>query len=291
MNRWLSTIFKRQSFVGNRRLFLLCLLLFLFSGFLSFWIFFPADVLQHRLLQEVSQQTGLKMQGRNAAMLFPLGLGFDLTIYSRIPELPDLELTELQITPEWGSLFSKSPKAHFAAILASGKVDAAAAWNGQVSLQFKGIDLGVLQHPDVLYRVSGQLTGQFDGENISKDMNGTGRFLLSLSEIKIQGLARIGLPADFSAGTLQLEGKFAQRRVSLEKIVLTGGALELSGGGNILVGETADQSRLNLNVRLHPTSTTPDSLRDLINLTGVRPTVDGSYLLRIGGTVAKSTIR
>ena len=291
MNHWLSTIFKRESYVGNRRLFLLCLLLFVLSGFLSFWTFFPADVLQHRLLQNVSQQTGLKMQGRNAAMLFPLGLGLDLTIYPRIPGLPDLELTELQITPEWGSLFSKSRKVHLAAILASGKVDAAAARNGQVSLQFRGIDLGTLQQPDAPYRVGGQLTGQFDGENISQNMNGKGRFSLSVKEIKIQGLARIGLPADFFAGTLQLEGKLAQRRVSLEKMVLTGGALELSGGGNILVGETVDQSRLNLNIRLHPTSTTPDSLRDLINLTGVRPTVDGSYLLRIGGTVAKPTIR
>ncbi|MCD6187629.1 MAG: type II secretion system protein GspN [Desulfuromusa sp.] len=288
---WLSAIFKRQRFAGNRRLFLLCLLLFVISGFFSFWTFFPAEVLQRRLLQEASQQTGLKMEGRNATMLFPLGLGLNLIIYPGVPAVANLEVTDLQITPVWGSLFSKSQKVHFGALLAGGKVDVAAARNGQINLELKGIDLVTLQQPDLPYRVSGQLTGQLDGENISQNMQGEGNFSLSVKDISILGLERIGLPADFFAGTLRLEGQLAQRRVSLERIVLSGGALELSGGGNILIGETADQSRLNLNVRLHPTATTPDSLRNLLDLTGIRPTVDGSYLLRIGGTMAKPAIR
>jgi hypothetical protein len=90
---------------------------------------------------------------------------------------------------------------------------------------------------------------------------------------------------------LHLEGKLEQRRISLEKLILTGGALELSGGGNILIGKTADQSRLNLNIRLYPTVTTPESLQNLLDLTGIRPMVDGSYLFRIGGTIAKPIIR
>ncbi len=288
---WLSAIFKQQRFAGNRRLFLLCLLFFVISSFFSFWIFFPADVLQRWLLQEASQQTGLKMEGRNATMLFPPGLGLDLIIYPRVPELTNLEMTDLQITPVWWSLFSKSQKIHFGALLAGGKIDAAATRDGQINLELKGIELGTLQQPDLPYRVSGQLTGQLDGENISQNMQGEGNFSLSVTEIRILGLARIGLPADFFAGRLHLEGQLAQRRVSLERIALSGGALELSGGGNILIGETAGQSRLNLNVRFHPTSTTPDSLQNLLDLTGIRPTVDGSYLLRIGGTMAKPAIR
>ena len=291
MSRWIPSIFKRQRFVGNRRLFLLCLLLFGVSGVLSFWTFFPADVLQRRLLQDVSQQTGLRMAGRNAAMLFPLGLGLDLSIYPRVPGLTDLELTDLQITPVWSSLFSESKKVHLVAALAGGKIDAAVALSGQTSLEIKNIALDILQHPDLPYRVSGQLTGHLDGENLSEDMNGRGSFSLHLKDARIMGLARIGLPANLFAGVLRLEGKLTQRRVSLEKVVLSGGALELSGGGNILIGETAEQSRLNLNVRLHPTVTTPDSLRDLLNMTGIRPTADGSYLLRVGGTVAKPVIR
>ncbi len=287
----LSALFGRQRFAGNRRLFLLCLLLFILSGIVSFWTFFPAEVLQHRLLQEVSQQTDLRMQGRNAAMLFPLGLGFDLTISPPVPGLNDLELTELQITPVWGSLLSKDQKVHLVTSLAGGEIDAVVALDGQVNLGVRDITLMTLQQADMPYRISGQLSGQLDGRDISQNMKGRAGFSLSIKDMRILGLARIGLPDDLFAGMLRLEGKLVQRRVSLEKVVLTGGILELSGGGNILIGETADQSRLNLNVRLHPTATTPDSLRDLLNLTGIRPTVDGSYLLRIGGTVAKPAIR
>jgi len=130
----LSALFGRQRFAGNRRLFLLCLLLFILSGIASFWTFFPAEVLQRRLLQEVSQQTDLRMQGRNAAMLFPLGLGFDLTIFSPVPGLNDLELTELQITPVWGSLISKDQKVHLVTSLAGGEINAVVALDGQVNL-------------------------------------------------------------------------------------------------------------------------------------------------------------
>lgn len=291
MNRTLSSIFSWSRFAGNRRLFLICLLLFLSSTFLSLWAFFPAEVLQRRLLQEVSQQTGFAMQGRNASMLFPVGLGLDLSIYPDIPELADLELTSVRVSPVWSSLFSNNQKANLVGSLAGGSVDADVGRNSQVTLIFKDIALAALQQLDMPYQISGQLTGQLDGENISQNMNGRGHFSLSLEDTRILGLERIGLPVNFSAGEFQLEGKLDQRRLSLEKVILTGGALELSGGGNILIGESSEQTRLNLNVRLHPTSTTPDSLRDLLNLTGVRPTADGSYLLRIGGTMTKPVVR
>lgn len=291
MSRMIPSFLSWQRLAGNRRLFLFCLLLFVVSAFFSFWIFFPADVLQRRLLQEVSQQTGLEMRGRNAAMLFPVGLKLDLSIYPDVPELADLELTGLQVSPVWRSLFSNNQAVNLTGTLAGGEVDVDAGQSGQVNLKLKDIALLALQQPDLPYRVSGKLAGRLDGENISEDMNGRGNFSLYLRDARVLGLENIGLPANFSAGVLQLKGKFDRRRLSLEEVVLTGGDLELSGGGNILIGETAEQTRLNLNVRLHPTSTTPDSLRDLLSMTGIRPTVDGSYLLRIGGTLAKPVIR
>lgn len=291
MSRMIPSLFSWQRLAGNRRLFLFCLLLFVVSAFFSFWMFFPADVLQRRLLQEVSQQTGLEMRGRNAAMLFPVGLKLDLSIYPDVSELADLELTGLQVSPVWRSLFSDSQAVNLTGTIAGGTVDVDAGQSGQIDLKFKDIALLTLQQQDVPYRISGQLTGQLAGENISENMNGRGTFSLYLRDARVLGLEKIGLPANFSAGVLQLKGKFDRRRFSLEEVVLTGGDLELSGGGNILIGETSEQTRLNLNVRLHPTSTTPDSLRDLLNMTGIRPTVDGSYLLRVGGTLAKPVIR
>jgi len=291
MSRMFPTFLSWQRLAGNRRLFLLCFLLFVISTFFSFWMFFPADVLQRRLIHEVSQQTGLKMQGRNAAMLFPVGLKLDLSIYPPVGEMTDLELTELEVTPLWSRLFSADRGVKLTTNLAGGELDINAGQSGQATFQFKNIAVESLQELDMPYRVSGQLTGLLDGENLSENMTGRGDFALRLNATQILGLEKIGLPANFSVGVLRLEGKFDQRRFSLEKVVLTGGVIELSGGGNILVGESPEQTRLNLNVRLHPTVSTPDSLGNLLNITGVRPTADGSYLLRIGGTLAKPVIR
>ncbi|MEA3362890.1 MAG: type II secretion system protein GspN [Thermodesulfobacteriota bacterium] len=291
MSRMFPSLLSWQKLAGNRRLFLFCFLLFAISAFFSFWMFFPADVLQRRLIHEVSQQTGLKMEGRNAAMLFPVGLELDLSIYPAVPEMTDLELTELQVTPLWSRLFSSDRGVKLTANVAGGQLDIDAGQSGQVNCKFNNIALEPLQKLDMPYRISGQLTGVLDGENLSENMTGRGDFAFRLNATHLLGLERIGLPANFSVGVLRFEGKFDQRRFSLEKVVLTGGAIELSGGGNILVGETPEQTRLNLNVRLHPTASTPDSLGSLLNITGVRPTADGSYLLRIGGTLAKPAIR
>ena len=291
MSRISFSFFSWQRLAGNRRLFFLCLLLFMGSSFFSFLIFFPAEVLQKRLVQEVSQQTDLEMQGRNAKMFFPPGLEFDLTVYSEIPDLTDLELTRLQVSPVWSSLFSQDQAVNLTGTLASGQFDVDVSRSGRVDLNVEDVALAALQQSEMPYRVSGQLTGQLDGENISGNMNGRGNFSFQLKDARILGLEKIGLPDNFFAGALWLEGKFNQQRFNLEKVVLTGGVLELSGGGNILIGEDPEKTRLNLNVRLHPTATTPDSIRDLISLAGIRPTTDGSYLLRIGGTLAKPIIR
>jgi type II secretion system protein N len=205
--------------------------------------------------------------------------------------LNDLELTELQIIPVWRSVFSADQKVNLTGTLAEGKINVDAAKSGLINLNFKDITLAALQQANLPYRLTGRISGQLAGENISEEMQGRGDFSIHLMDAQVLGLEKIGLPASFSAGTLRLEGKFDQRRFSLEKVVMTGRSLELSGGGNVLIGEGPEQTRLNLNVRLHPTATTPDSLLELFNLTGIQPTADGSYLMRIGGTLAKPVIR
>ncbi len=291
MKRLFSPMFGWSILAGNRRLFLVCIFLFAISASLSLWAFFPADVLQRRLVHEISQQTGLEMQGGNGFMFFPLGLGLDLTVYTDVAELNDLELKSVQVSPVWSSLFSKKQKINVVGSMAQGEIDADFGEGGQLEIQVANVSLVELQRADLPYRISGQLVGALEGVNISQEMNGMGEFFLNLNNSRILGLEKIGLPADFLMGDLHLEGKLDKRRFSFEKVILSGGALELSGGGNVLLGDNPQQTRLNLNVRLHPTAVTPESLRDLLGLTGLRPTADGSYLLRVGGTLAKPVIR
>jgi len=291
MNKKFASLFSFRKLAGNRRLFLLCLILFCFSAILSFGWFFPADVVQRRLVQEVVKETGLKIQGYNASMLFPLGIELDVYIKPEIEPLADIEVMALNITPSWGSLVTDDPAVYLDGQLAQGDVNVLAGQSGLVELKLQNINILELQNPANDYMVAGALNGQVEAENLNADFNGQGGFFAELKQTQVTGLQKIGLPSKVDFGNVQIAGKFNQRRVSFERIIAAEGVMELSGGGTLLVGETPDQTRLNLNVRLHPTHGTPESFRSLIKLTGVRPTADGSYLLRIGGTLAKPVIR
>lgn len=279
------------SMAGNRRLFLLCLLLFLCSALFSFWIFFPAEVLQRYLVQQLVQQTGLKIEGGDAEMLLPFGLELDLSVHPNQAGLAPLLFKNLQVTPVWTQLFSGSPPVDLQAELAGGRFEAQASAKGRVQLELQAVEIAALQQADLPYRLEGKLTGRLDVEDSAAALNGKGAFDLLLQDSFLLGLDRFGLPERLTLGLLQLEGKFNQRRLSIEKILLTEGNIEMSGGGTLLLADTPEQTRLNLNIRLHPTQSTPDSLRGLIDLSGVKPTTDGSYLLRVAGTLKHPLLR
>ncbi len=276
---------------GNRRLFIACLLLFCFSAALSFWWFFPAELLQRKFLQLAMQATGLQLRGKEASLLLPLGMKFDLEIGSQGEGLTDVEIEGLRITPVWGRLLSADPAATMRGDLAGGRFAAQVGRSGTLELQLQEIDLLTFQRPDNRYRVSGRLEGRLSADQLTENGGGRGDFTFVVDAARLQGLRRLGLPDAFNLGFIQTTGKFNQRRVSIERFVASEGNLEVSGGGTFLIGETPERTRLNLNLRLHPDATTPESLRELIQLTGVRPTADGSYLLRVGGTLAKPVVR
>lgn len=291
MSRLFSSIFSMKLMAGNRRLFLLCLLLFLASSLLSFGWFFPAEVVQRSLIQRVSQQAGLKMQGSHSSMLFPLGLKLDLYVESQVEQINNIRLEGLEITPSWSSLFSGKPAAAFESRLSLGTVQALAGQGGSVEVDLSQVSLLPLQQPNNDYLLAGRISGRLVTDNAAAGVAGKGAFNLELLDGTVTGLQRLGLPASFKLGRVQLVGKFNQNRVSIERIIAAEGMIELSGGGTLLVGQSPDKTRLNLNVRLHPVQSTPESVRELISLSGVRPTTDGSYLLRIGGTLAKPFVR
>ncbi len=283
--------FNWHRLAGNSKLFVLCLLLFSISAFFSFWIAFPADLLQRRLLQEVSQQAGIEMRGSNASMLFPLGMEVDLTIFPKITELNDLELQELQITPVWLSLLSGTPAVNLTGLFAGGGVDVEATNGGLIDMALQNIEVQELQDPDLPYQVKGLLSGEAANVTINGDNKTGGTFSVKLNGAKLLGLDKIGFSAELPLGELRIDGKIGRQRLNLNKIIITGGILELNGGGNILIGKTLAKTRLNLNLNLKPTAATPAGMIDLLNATGIRPTVDGSFLLRISGTLQNPSIR
>ena len=292
MRKYPGTVFSWRGLSDNRSLFFLCLLLFCVSGLVSFWVFFPAEVLQQRLVQEVSRETGVKMRAERATMLVPPGVKMDLTLYPAQAGIAPLSLRNVHLNPVWTSLLSGNQAVNLKGSLAQGEVAARLWRNGSLQLNLQDIELSLLQEADLDYRFGGLLTAQFQGEELLVDARrGQGRFAIDIRAAQIFGLEKVGLPPELPLGLIQVNGRFSENRVSVEQLVVTGGVLELSGGGTLLIGTTPEQTRLNLNVRIHPTRQTPDTVRDLLMLTGVRPGPDGSYILQIGGSLGRPLLR
>ncbi|NOY14459.1 MAG: hypothetical protein GXP51_12605, partial [Deltaproteobacteria bacterium] len=156
--RLLASIRSGPQFLsGNRRLLFFCLLLFLVSSLLSFWFFFPADVLQRYLVKEVAQQTGLRMAGSRAEMLFPFGLELDLKVYPKQVELTPLLFRDLRATPVWTRLLAGEQAVDLQAKLSGGRVEAQADPDGQLQLELRGVEIGPLQQSSLPYRLQGKL--------------------------------------------------------------------------------------------------------------------------------------
>lgn len=283
---------RRMVLKGNRRLFFGCLLLFLFSAAISFWYAFPAEVLQRYLVQELSGQSKLRVAGSDAEVIFPFGLQLNLEVETGVAEINDpVMIRNLRLTPAWGRLLTGSFLVDMQGLLADGNFSGQLNRSGQLQLEFTAIDLAELQAQDSAYRLEGQLSGSLEISDLESLLGGRGQFSLQLDNGFLRGLNRLGLPEKLPIGTVQLAGQFYQQRLSIEKAVMFGGAAEISGGGTLLAADTAGQTRLNLNLRLKPTAQTPESARSLLDVSGVKPTADGSYLLRIGGSLARPVVR
>ena len=61
--------------------------------------------------------------------------------------------------------------------------------------------------------------------------------------------------------------------------------------GIILVGNSPERCRLSLQIEMRPGQTLAPTLHDLLQLGGVKAEADGSYHLRLGGTLARPILR
>ncbi|HKJ04104.1 MAG TPA: type II secretion system protein GspN [Geopsychrobacteraceae bacterium] len=289
--------FKRQAgkagkrFGGFSRLIPLCVLLFLVSILVGFVTGFPTEVLRERLVQEMSAQTGLAVSSDSLELGLPAKVEFNLSIDPNHPQVAPLTFTRLQITPVWSSLFSSARAASLQGQFAEGNIDAEVGADDHLQLEIDGMRLGPLQNPANPYRLDGSLKGQIDGQQISRPGKAEASFSAEISGLVAIGLDALSLPANLALGTLSVKGKLLGQRVTLEEVLLNGDVAELTGSGTIQLGATPRQTRLNLRVAATPGKAFPESLKPLIELSGLKPKADGSYQFRVAGTMAAAVVR
>jgi type II secretion system protein N len=109
---------------------------------------------------------------------------------------------------------------------------------------------------------------------------------LTLDKVELTGLEAIGVQKDIlSLGTVSLEGRGKGNSFRIHELKATGGNLEISGEGSFLLANPFEKSRFNLQLVLQPGGGFDDKLNDLLNLFA-KPGQNGSYLLRVNGTLA-----
>jgi len=273
----------------NWRPLLLGTVLFLLAFVLGFLLGFPTAAVKQRIVNAFKQrQATAELQTLKLSPLLALK-GENLTIRMDNTSLPPLTVERFSFRPLWSSLFSTAPGGTIDAELLQGELQAEVQRDGRLSMQANGlrftlpIENGTVTLSGVLssgrlQRTAGDVKTREHTLTLVFDKLSAQSPLLASTANRPLGL-----------GQVTLESKGQGQAYSISRLESSGGDLSLSGTGNVLVGRTPATSRLNLALKLRPSTTFPAELKSLLELV-VAPAGDGSYSLQIGGTLAQPRV-
>jgi type II secretion system protein N len=266
---------------------------FIAAFVLGFVLFFPLEPLARKAENLLAKQGQLTLKIDAPGWGIPPGISAERVTLTTAA-IPDEEfrLTDLSLTPLWSSLLSSNPGISATAKFFSGDLALAARKQGQVELQLSGARL-------VEQKLSPQLSILVSAQNGDLQFNGVlpvagnnqSQFKLALQQIELSGMTALGAGKDLlKAGSLQLNAALKGQTVTLETLQLSGGELEITGSGTLMLASRPQASRINLNLVLKPGSGLDPQLRDLLSLLS-NPEADGSIKLRLLGSLAAPQLR
>ena len=270
---------------------LIGLALLLVSFFISFYLFFPANALRGRIEKEVAARTPAELTIEQMALLFPPGLeGSGITVKTGNPQLKSVAVSDLVVKPLWTTLFSGNPGLALQARLFGGTLEGTVRHDGAIAAQLNRISFNEPLLAKSGIELAGVLRqGSYSGALPLRAQTAT-HLNLSLHNVRLTGLKAFGIAGGkLDLGTISLVGEGRGNSFRIETFKATGGNLEITGGGTVLVVTPLDRSRLNLNVVLRPGRNLDKNLTGLLNLV-TKPARDGAYHLRIAGSLARPAI-
>lgn len=282
----------KAPFVGQGLKFYLGALALLLVGFVAgFYIFFPTSVLQQRLEAEIAGRTPMDVRIKSASLLFPPGLqakGIRLTGGSPASEFT---VDQISLSPLWRTLLGKNPGLAFHSNVLGGQVAGNLRKDGSLSASLQSLTFSAPVGGALPIQLAGRLgKGDFQGALPLQSAAQTS-ISLALEQIRVSGLAALGLSEDTLAlGTVNLSGNGRGNAMKIERLSASGGNLEITGDGTVMLAEPLDRSRLNLNLVLRPGQQLDQTLADLLEVFA-QPQPDGSFRLRLTGSLRSVTIQ
>ena len=265
--------------------------LFLLGAFVGFYLFFPAEALKQRIIQEVGTRTRVVVQ-IDQVTLYPL-LTLDAERVSlNIAGLPQpLEIEQLRLTPQWFTLLAGNPGVQLQADIMSGTITADLQKSGALSAKAMGLRFDLpLQNP-----IPFNVTGTLDDLTLDSSLR-LGSEIKTLMSLRLTDVSILGLDL-FTAespgvalGEVVLEVDGQGRSMRITSLATKGGDLVVDGEGTLLIGRTAATSRIKLALQVRPGPNADPSLSSLLELAG-KPGQDGRYPLNLSGTLAKPILK
>ncbi|MDT8440034.1 MAG: type II secretion system protein GspN [Desulfuromonadales bacterium] len=264
--------------------------LFLLALLAGLYLFFPNEALKQRLIQEASRQTGAETR-IDSLSLYPLLSLSARRISIGNDDLPwPVVIDRLQASPHWTTLFSGDPGVRTEARLLQGVVTTSWRQSGRFSARAEGLRFELPLTAPLTLRIAGTLDTAEIASGTRLDSDTETRLTLRLTGVTVVGLDLTGAgPVDLDFGTITLTVEGQGRTLRLSALRAAGGLFDIDGGGSLLVGRTADASRLQLSLRIRPAEQLDPNLAALLELAG-RPDADGRYTLQINGSLTKPSI-
>jgi type II secretion system protein N len=260
----------------------------------GFYLFFPAETLRQRIIQEVETRAGVAVQSVQIEQvsLYPL-LTFDARgIELGLTGLPHpLPIDALSIAPQWSTLLSADPGVLVQGSLMNGTITAGLLRSGAINARATGLRFDLPIKKPLPFNVTGTLTeAAFDGD-ARLDTEAKTQLLLRLADVNVLGLELLkadGSRLALGEIILQVEGQ--GRSMKVKTLSAKGGDFEVNGDGTLLIGRTASSSRIKFSLQVRPSPTADASIASLLELTG-KPGPDGFYSLNLSGTMDKPILK
>ncbi|HKL25652.1 MAG TPA: type II secretion system protein GspN [Desulfuromonadales bacterium] len=287
----LSPLRKKRSWRASSLFLTVATALFFIAFLAGVYLFFPGETLRQRLIQEVSQQADLELQLGSLTLqpLLTLAAG-DIRIMS--PDIPwPLEIEELEASPNWMSVLTGDPGANIRARLMDGSLSCSLQKSGNLNVRSAGLRFDLPLTNPMALRLTGRVDEVALDTGIRLNTDTQTNLFLKLNETRILELDLSGA-GDTSIAldeiTLQVEGQ--GRSMQITALEARGGDLLVTGEGVVIIGRTAETSRLRLTLQMRPAAGLDPAVASLFDLAG-KPQPDGSYSLQISGSLAQPLIR
>lgn len=282
----------KAPFAGQGLKFYLGALALLLFGFIAgFYLFFPTSILQQRLEAEIASRTPMDVRIKSVSLLFPPGLqARDLHLTGGSPPT-EFTVDQISLSPLWRTLVGKNPGLAFHSNVLGGQVAGNLRKDGSLSANLQSLTFSAPVGGPLPIQLAGRLgKGDFQGALPLQSAAQTS-ISLALEQIRVSGLAALGLSEDtLVLGTVVLNGSGRGNALKIDRLSASGGNLEVTGDGTVMLAEPLDRSRLNLNLVLRPGQQLDKTLADLLEVFA-QAQPDGTFRLRLTGSLRSVTIQ